>query len=158
MQAQRTTALLWVSSSLGLSMAISIFHWSMDSSWPFAGTGRFLADSFTWVGGLLLTCSELVEGTGSELSSWLQKKKVRLKKKVMILRWALKMWSVMYVNEWQETSNMAGNWHRQWTTTELVQCPPPPPWSGSCQRWHVLSLTTNFCTSMSDRDQMRENA
>ena len=64
------------------------------------------------------------------------------------------MWSVMYVNEWQETSNMAGNWHRQWTTTELVQCPPPLPWSGSCQRWHVL--TTNFCTSMSDRDHMRE--
>ena len=72
----------------------------------------------------------------------------------MILCWALKMWSVMYVNEWQETSNMAGNWHRQWTTTELVQCPPPLPWPGSCQRWHVL--TTNFCTSMSDRDHMRE--
>jgi len=38
------TALLLVSPSFGPSLAISIFHWCLVRSWPFAGSQRFLAD------------------------------------------------------------------------------------------------------------------
>ena len=41
-QDQWITALLSVSSSLGPSMAVSIFHRCLARSWPFAGTGCFV--------------------------------------------------------------------------------------------------------------------
>ena len=51
-----------------------------------------------------------------------------------------KMQSVLFATEQQETNNSAWNWHRQWTTTDLIQC--HPSWSGTCQSWYVL--TTDF--------------
>ena len=42
-----------------------------------------------------------------------------------------------YSNEWQQTSNVARNWCRQWPTTDLIQC--HPPWPGICQSWYVLT-------------------
>ena len=103
-----------------------------------------LADSclvclLSWVGGLLSTGSELVEGTGSELSSCLWKKK-SVFCIVFLDTLSCKIWSVPHTNEWQETGNVAGNCHRAWTTTDLVQC--HWPWPGSCQSWYALA--TNF--------------
>ena len=46
-QAQWITALLSVSSSLGSSTTIHMFHWCLVSSWLVAGVHRFLAGLFT---------------------------------------------------------------------------------------------------------------
>ena len=43
-----STALLSISSNLGPSMAINIFHRCLVGSWPFAGACRFLAGLFTF--------------------------------------------------------------------------------------------------------------
>ena len=45
----KITALLLVSSSLGTTMAVSIVHWCLVRSWPFAGTCRFLSGLFTFL-------------------------------------------------------------------------------------------------------------
>ena len=98
-----------------------------------------LVCSLSRVGSLLSTGSELVEGTGSELSCLWKKKSVFCIVFLDIML-SCKMWSVLYTNEWQETGNAAGNCHRPWTTTDLVQC--HWPWPGSCQSWYALA--TNF--------------
>ena len=98
-----------------------------------------LVCSLSRVGSLLSTGSELVEGTGSELSCLWKKKSVFCIVFLDIML-SCKMWSVLYTNEWQETGNVAGNCHRPWTTTDLVQC--HWPWPGSCQSWYALA--TNF--------------
>ena len=47
------------------------------------------------------------------------------------------MWSVQHADR-QEICSVAGNWRRQWTTTDLVWC--PLYWLGSCQSWYVLTI------------------
>ena len=62
-------------------------------------------------------------------------------------------WSVPHANEQWETSNVSGNWCRQWTTSDLVWC--HPPWPGSCQSWYVL--ITSFTPGLQrDGDWVRE--
>ena len=68
-QAQWIKALLLVSSSLGPSMAINIFHWCLVRSWTSVDTDRFLARLFTFLSRRPIVILELVEGTGLELSS-----------------------------------------------------------------------------------------
>ena len=48
------------------------------------------------------------------------------------------MCSVPHANE-RRKCNAAGNWRRQWTTTDLIRC--HPPWL-VCPSWYVL--TTDF--------------
>ena len=65
------------------------------------------------------------------------------------------MWLVLHAHGWQESSinKAAGNWCRQWTTTDLIHW--HPPWSGSCQNYYVL--TTDFAPQLQkNRDWMRE--
>ena len=121
-----------VSLSLG-PMAINIYHWCL---WLDLGLSLVLADSWlvclpSWVGGLLSTSPELVEGTGSELQ-------VRFLCAVFCdMMLGCEMWFVLHTNELWETSNAARNWRRQWTNSDLVQCHSPRP--GSCQSWCVLT-------------------
>ena len=118
-QAQRIAALLSASSSFGPAMA-TIF---LTGTWLDLGLSLVLADSLlvclpSSVGGLLSTGSELVKGTGSELSSRLHEKKKKVKsfhrslsRDVML---SCKMWSAPQANERRETSsNAAGKSHRQ---------------------------------------------
>ena len=72
-QARQITALLSVSLSLGPSMAVNISHWCLFRFW-LAFADSWLVWLPSWVGGLLSTSSELVEGRGLELSSQLQNK------------------------------------------------------------------------------------
>ena len=74
-QARRIAALLSASSSLGPAMATTF----LTGTWLDLGLSLVLADSLlvclhSSVGGLLSTGSELVKGTGSELSSRLHEK------------------------------------------------------------------------------------
>ena len=43
------------------------------------------------------------------------------------------MWSALHADQWQETSNVSRNRHRNWATSDLVQCHCHPPWPGSYQ-------------------------
>ena len=66
------------------------------------------------VGSMLSTRSELVEGTGLQLA-WLPKKQVRVLGIVCCERGP----SCIQMKQ-LETNNAARNWHRQWTTTDLI--------------------------------------
>ena len=95
------TALLLVSLSMGLSIAINIFHPCLVRLWLFAGTCRFLAGLFTFLSRpLLSTSSELVKGTGSKLSSWLRKQNAEnLDLSFATPYWAVKCgWSCIQMN------------------------------------------------------------
>ena len=81
-----------------------------------------------------------MEGIGLELSisSQLQLNCTReQRQKMSVTCHTVKCsWSHLQINavKWQETSsNAAGNWHRQWTTTDLIWC--HPPWQLSKLKW-----------------------
>ena len=126
-------------------MAINILYWCLFRSQPFTGTGIYymiyswLVCLPSWVGGLLSTGSELVEGISLELS-WPGNQNVIFCIVFCYILLRCEMCLVPHANEQQETSNAAGNWCRQWTTTDLVEC--HPPWPGSCQSWYVLTSIT----------------
>ena len=86
------------------------------------------------------TGSELMKETGSELLT--ATKKQQQNSEFSELSFATymvsrEMWSVQHANE-QEICSVAGNWRRQWTTTDLVWC--HLYWLGSCQSWYVLTI------------------
>ena len=123
------------------------------------GLLHVLADSWlvclpSQVGGLLSTGSEseLVEGTHDY-----GKKQVRLTHWVFCLSfttlcWAAECgWSHMQMNG-GETSNVAGNQHKQWTTTYFIQC--HPPWSGSCQE--LVCSDNQLHTQTLEREKDRQ--
>ena len=129
------------------------------SPWLDLGLSLVLADSWLaclpwWVGCLLSAGSELVEEIVSELSSWW--KKIGEFSVLSFMTWCIAAkcgWSSM--NNKKLVLNVAENWHRQWTTTDLIQC--HPPWPGSCQSWYVLTVSfTPQCHT--DRDWTRETA
>ena len=102
MQAWCMILLLLIFSSFGQSQYIS---WMPDKkkvirSQPFAGTGRFLAGLSSWVCGLLLTGSELVEGTGSELSSRWGSELVEGTGSELSSRWQRKKFSLVSFMTW----------------------------------------------------------
>ena len=124
-------------------------------TWWYWHSGRFLVGLFTFLSRQPIqairvssTSSELVEWTGSKLSSWLEKQKTKQKSKFSVFSWhygfmlSCKMWSVphMCTNEWLETSDAIGNWFRQWIT-KLVPLTSfdvtHPGRSGSCQTWYI---------------------
>ena len=132
------------------------FSWCLVSSQLFTCTPDFwlvLTVLPFWVGSLLSTGSELMEGTGLELSSWLWRKHVRVVSAVFhnMLSWEMRL--VPCTNEWLETSNAIRSWCRQWATTDFIR--RHLPWPGSCQSWYVL--TTNFTLQhQRDRNWSRE--
>ena len=76
---------------------------------------------------LLSTGTELVKGTGWELSSWLQKthNHVRVFRVVFgDIMLSCETWLVLHAKERWGTSNLTGNGCEQWTTTDLVHCHP----------------------------------
>ena len=139
-------------------------------TWWYWHSGRFLAGLFTFLSRQSIqaikvssTGSELVEWTASKLSSHLQKqnKKVNVLcfHDIMIML-SCKMWSVphMCTNEWLETSDVVGNWFRQWSTkpVPLTFDVTHPGRSGSCQTWYMFWQPdlTPWCPR--DRDWARE--
>ena len=98
----------------------------------------------SWVGSLILAGSKLVEGNGSELSSWLQRKQVR--HFCVVFHDIIASWKIASVLH-------ARNWCRQQTTINLIWC--HWPWPGSCQWWYLL--TVNF-TPWHRLDRQRERA
>ena len=59
------------------------------------------------------------------------------------------MWSVLHAKQWQETSNVARNWCRQWTTTGIIwrfwqPTPTSPPPPVSCGTIHGPVLQKLF--------------
>ena len=107
------TALLLVSLSFGPSMAISIFHWCLVRSWPFAGSQRFLDDLFTCF--YRQPVGDQLRASGRK---WFTTTPPQKEKKSeftalpfhgfcdVIL--SCEMWLVLHANEWE--GNAAGNW------------------------------------------------
>ena len=112
-QDQWVTVLFSASSSLGPSMAVSIFHQCLARSWPFAGTGCFVC---------ILQLAACCRRLGASERNWFI---AAVKKRVED------------ANEQRESSTAAGNWCRQWITTDLVW--RHPPWPGSSHHWYVLT-------------------
>ena len=105
---------------LGTLHGNQYFYQCLVRAQPFAGTCRYLAGLFTFCGRPLTVDQLRTSGrNGSEQSS--------LWKNVLCgIMLSCEMWSVLHANEWQESSNVGGNWCRQWTTSDLVQwCHPP---------------------------------
>ena len=150
-----TVALLWVSSSLGPSMAltVNIFHQCLVRSQTSIGPGRFLAFYFILFFTFLSWYPVVNQLRTSGRNSWLWREKRKFSELSFVtLCWELyKMWSVLHANEWWETSNAAGNSGRQWTTADIVQC--HPPWPGSCQS---CVLKKRLRTPTSERQRLSE--
>ena len=101
-------------------------------------------------GGLLSNGSELVEGTALELLSWLWKKQVRVFCVVFHdSMLSCKMWWVLHVNEYWETSNAARNWCRQWTITDLSLMSPTLAWQLS----RLICSSNQLHTPTSETDR-----
>ena len=144
-----STALLLVSSNLGPSMAINIFHRCLVGSWPFAGACRFLAGLFTF-----FSRWPIVNQLRASGRTWFRFT-IMIQKNLHCLSWQYaelrnvvhSIYIYIYANEWQESSNMAGNWCRQRTNTDLVWCHPPwPSWAVKfvCSDNWLLTPTINI--------------
>ena len=105
-------------------------------SWPFAGTGRFLAGLFTFLSRRPIVNWLRIGASGR--NSWLWKKTSRTEFSACLSQHYAELQNVAGPTcKWMAA---AGNQHKQWTTTYFIQC--HPPWLGSCHSWYVL--TTNF--------------
>ena len=143
-QAWWITTLLSVSLSLGSTMAINISHWCLVRSLPFAGTRRFLAGLLTF-----LSRQPIVNCFRASGRNWFRIIIMSMKEKsrsefsalsFMTWCWAANSSQSCLQMNGGESSNAAGNWWRQWTTTDLVLC--LPPWPGTCQSWYILTVHT----------------
>ena len=128
---QKSVQVWWITelhsvfSSVGPFIAINNFHWCLVRSQPSAGTGRFLACLFA-----ILNRQPIIKWLrASGMNSWLWKNESEFSAFMIVLldiMLSCKMWSVLHANQWQETSNAAGNG----TISDLILC--HPPWPGSC--------------------------
>ena len=114
---------LLVSLSLGPSMEINIL---LADFW--------LVCLHSWVVNWLRA-----SGAGSELSSWLRKKSQFFCIVFCDSILSCKILLLPPAKERQENSNAVGNWHRQWATTDLIQCHRPCP-------GRALSTLEPYCT------------
>ena len=147
-------------------MAINIFHRCLVRSQPLAGASRFLAGLFTF-----LSRQPIANQLRACVRNWFRTIITTTPKSdfvcvlhFAILCWAVKWgWSCMQLNGRklvmqpetdegnelrQETSNVAGNWWRQWTTTVL-----PYTFMGNVLIWvkppSLHSLITHPCNTSS---------
>ena len=136
-QAQWITALLSVSSCLGPSVEVNIFHQCLHvRSWSFSGTCGFLAGLFTFLSRQLIVNRLIV--IANYKRDWFRTIIMTTEEKKQnkfyvftfttlcrAVKWS---WSPIHntmMNEQWETSTVAGNWCGQWTTTDLIWCCPP---------------------------------
>ena len=149
-------------------MALLSASWSLGPPWKstffisawldlsFTGVGSFLAGLFTF-----LSRQPIVSWLRAARRNWFRTNITTThtkKGKVFcvvfrdINMMSCEMWLLQHGNEQWETSDFfaAGNWCRQWTTTDPIRC--HPPWPSSCQSWYVP--TTDFThTPTSERQK-----
>ena len=115
-------------------------------SQTFTGTGRFMAGLFTFLTRWLIANQFRVRASGrNRFRTIITTVKKLIKSQGFCILFhdimlSCEMWSVLHANESWETSNVARNWHGQWSTTDLIWC--HPLWPGNCQSWYIL--TTDF--------------
>ena len=111
----------------------------------------------SWLSSLLSTGPCLVDATDLEISPVSTTTTTNKQTKRIIFCIVFQFHDILLscetCNKWWETSNVAGDWHRQWTTSDLIWCHPPRP--GSCQSWY--GLPNDFTPQhQRDRDWARE--